>query len=121
MNAYHHRVAWLVASCVVLSLSLAHAHDRRMHQGKPLEGTLSAIAPSTLKVTSDAGETSVEVSPETSIERDGEPVSPAALSVGAHVLVFGPKLAGGAVAAREIVLRDDPEQKPLEPESPAQH
>jgi hypothetical protein len=84
--------------------SAAFAHEESKHAGKPVEGTVTELSQDTLKLATGAGPASVTLTPETKVERGEKDVGRAALVSGARVAVFGTKVPGQGVVAKEIVL-----------------
>lgn len=66
-------------------------------------GSVTGAAGRTLTVTYNGGKQAVIVPPDTPIVGFA-PATRAALRVGAHVIVFGPKAAGGSIAAARVLV-----------------
>lgn len=82
------------------------AHDASQHKGAPIEGIIEAVTDTTVTIKTAGGSSvDVTVSDETAVETDAGPASLAALRVGEDVTVHGPKIPGGGVAAKEIIVR----------------
>lgn len=96
--------AILTGAALLFSLPFAAAHEKSQHRGAAIDGTLSGVSKDTVTLKSNADEITIELSPDTVVQQDGQRVSRDVLTTGKHVTVFGPKLPGGRVAAREIEL-----------------
>ena len=82
----------------------AYAHDETMHPGKPTHGVVDSIAGDHLTLKTDGGQVAVTLTEKTTVERGEKVVGRDALQVGRHVDVFGTKLPGGELVAREVHL-----------------
>lgn len=98
------------ALCVCLLLALpvgASAHDASAHKGKPVRGTVTAVSEGTLTLSTDDGPASVTLTADTKVERGEKDVGRGALTSGARVAVFGTKVPGEGLVAKEVVLEGD--------------
>lgn len=81
------------------------AHDQSLHRGKATEGTIVSTAPGRFFIKTDEGERPVSYGAKTKIEVGNDAGTDADLKAGSRVAVFGTKLPGGEIAAKEILLR----------------
>ena len=95
----------LVAIC--LATPSASAHDQSLHKGKPTEGEIISVAPDYFVLKAVDGEKKVATSQITSIEIGDAKGSLSDLKSGARVAVFGTKLPGGRIVAKEIIVQRD--------------
>jgi hypothetical protein len=95
--------ATYAAAC--LAPSHAFAHDQSLHRGKATEGTIVSTAPGRFLVKTDDGERPVSYGAKSKIEIGNDAGTDADLKAGSRVAVFGTKLPGGEIAAKEILLR----------------
>jgi hypothetical protein len=89
---------------LLLSATPAFAHDESSHGRKPTEGVIDAVHGDHLSLRSQKGTISVVLDEKTAIEQDEKPVGRDRLEPGARVSVFGTKLPGGEIVARDIVV-----------------
>ena len=98
----------LVVTC--LATSLAFAHDQSLHKGRPTEGEILSVESDHLVLETEGGEKTVTLSENPKIEVGDAQGSLADLKSGARVAVFGTKLPGGKIVAKEIIIqRHDPQ------------
>ncbi len=106
-------MTWLSTTTIATLLlcwpGIGLAHDASQHKGTPLEGTIEIVTSTTVTIKTPTGASvSVTVSEETAIATEAGPATLAALRTGEHVTVHGPKLPGGGVAAKEIMVGTRP-------------
>ena len=89
---------------LVITVSSARAHDASQHKGKPVTGTVSSVNNDTLVLSTGTGPLNVTLTPNTKIERGEQDAGRAALVNGAGVAIFGTKVPGQGLVAKEIVL-----------------
>lgn len=94
-----------VFAVTALLPATALAHDASMHKGKPTEGEVVAVEKGRFTLKAEDGTHPVTLGADTKVESgaSAEHVK-ADLKVGEHVAVFGTKLPGGAIAAKEVVV-----------------
>ncbi len=80
----------------------AYAHDGSMHPGKGTHGVVGTVAGDHLTLNTDGGQLAVTLTEKTTVERGEKVVGRDALQAGSHVEVFGTKLPGGELVAREV-------------------
>lgn len=88
---------------VVLATSSAFAHDEAM-RSKATHGTIAALRGERFTLNTDDGSVEVTFTDATKVERDEKTIGRDALAPGAHVAVFGTKVPGQGLVAKEIVL-----------------
>lgn len=93
----------MIGLLLVLAAS-AWAHEESMHKGKATHGTVTALSGETLTVQTDNGPLSVTLTKETKFERGEKDAGRDALVSGAHVAVFGTKVPGEGLVAKEVVI-----------------
>ncbi len=93
----------LAVTC--LAAPPAFAHDQSLHKGKPIEGQIASVEPDRFTMKTRDGEKRVTLSEKTTIEVGDSAGSRADLKGGARVAVFGTKLPGGEIVAKEIVVQ----------------
>lgn len=103
MNRTVFAAATLALACLAPSPALAH--DQSLHRGKATEGTIIAAAPGRFSMKTDGGERPVSYGAKTKIEVGDDAGTAADLKAGSRVAVFGTKLPGGEIVAKEIVLQ----------------
>jgi hypothetical protein len=97
----------LVTALILASLlpASARAHDASLHKGKPTYGDVVAIEQGRLTLRTENGTHPVTLNADTKIEKGGTSAhEKAELGVGQHVAVFGTKLPGGEIVAKEVVV-----------------
>lgn len=82
------------------------AHDASKHKGKGTAGEIISVADDRFALKSATGTVTVTLSQETRIEHGKAMVDRTHLLKGGKVTVFGAKLPGGELAAREIIISD---------------
>lgn len=110
----------IVLSAALVLAQNALAHDQAM-QGKATHGTVTAVRDEHLTVKTESGPLEVTLTDETKIERDEKAVGREALTTGAHVAVFGTKVPGQGLVAKEIVLGEGGSGAAAEGEGEAHH
>jgi hypothetical protein len=80
------------------------AHDASQHKGKATEGEITAINGDSIELKTAAGNVRVSLNAKTKIEHGTEAVDRSHLKSGERVSVFGTKLPGGELVAKEIVI-----------------
>jgi hypothetical protein len=91
----------LASVCVCFSVE---AHDARLHKGKPTTGEVVSLDEQALKLKTATGTTTVTLQEETKFERGDKTVTREELKPGQQIRVFGTKLPGGKLVAREVLL-----------------
>ncbi|RUL83565.1 DUF5666 domain-containing protein [Tautonia sociabilis] len=86
----------------------ALAHDPSLHKGKPVAGEVASIAKNTISLKTDSGMMKVTFDRGTRFEHGDHQSSAEEIREGMRVTVFGTKLPGGAIVAREVVLDAGP-------------
>lgn len=86
----------------------AFAHDQSLHKGKATEGEIVSVEPGHFTMKTEGGQKKITIGGKTRIEVGDSGGSRADLKGGAHVAVFGTKLPGGEIVAKEIVVQEDP-------------
>jgi hypothetical protein len=96
--------AVLLAS--VCLCSSVEAHDARLHKGKPTTGEVVSLDEEALTLTlkTATGTTMITLQEETKFERGDKIVTREELKPGQQIRVFGTKLPGGKLVAREVLL-----------------
>jgi hypothetical protein len=98
------KLSGTVLFVVLLSPSVASAHDPSKHKGKGVQGEIVSIANDRIELKTPAGAKTVTISDKTKFERGNNPATSADLKKGDQVTVFVTKLATGELVAREILL-----------------
>ena len=80
------------------------AHDKSMHKGKPTEGVVTKVGESSFQVKTDKGPVTVELNEKTKYEMGDSVVKQGNVMKGMNVRVFGTKLPGSKVVAKEVLL-----------------
>jgi len=110
-------VVLLGSMCIFSSVE---AHDASLHKGKPTAGKVVSIDEEVLKLKTATGTTTVTLQEKTKFERGKESVTREALKPGQQIRVFGTKLPGGELVAREVLLPAmDPSPSPAPADSHA--
>lgn len=86
----------------------ASAHDQSLHKGKATEGEIVSVEPGRFLMKAEGEERRVSFDAETKIELGHHAAGSEDLERGAHVAVFGTKLPGGEIVAKEILIHPDP-------------
>jgi hypothetical protein len=93
---------------ILFALSLAvtagAAHDASKHKGKATEGEIITAGGDQLELKTSAGAVRVSLTGKTKIEHGTQVVDRTHLKPGERVSVFGTKLPGGELVAKEIVI-----------------
>jgi Domain of unknown function (DUF5666) len=95
-----------VALIVLTGTIAAYAHDETMHAGKPTRGVVETVAGDHLTLKTDRGQVRVTLTEKTTVERGEQVVGRDALRAGTHLEVFGTKLPGGELVARDVHLEE---------------
>ena len=98
------RLLLSIPLAIALAVGVAGAHDAKLHKGKPVEGEIVSVDGQKLELKTAGGVVPVTLSAKTKYEHGSQTVTKTHLKKGAHVSVFGTKLATGEMAAREIVI-----------------
>ena len=80
------------------------AHDASKHKGKGTTGEISSVTSDGLQLKTAAGVLKVTLTADTRVEHGDAPSDRSHLVKGAKVTVFGTKLPGGEIVAREVVI-----------------
>ena len=80
------------------------AHDASKHKGKGTTGEISSMTSDALQLKTAAGVLKITLTADTRIEHGDAPSDRSHLKKGAKVTVFGTKLPGGEIVAREVVI-----------------
>lgn len=86
----------------------ALAHDPSLHKGKPVAGEVASVAKDAVSLKTDSGTIKVTFDRETRFEHGDHQSSAEDLRQGMRVTVFGTKLPGGEIVAREVLLDAGP-------------
>ena len=98
-----------LAACL-LSLFLmtnpGFAHDEKLHKGKSTDGKVIAVEGDTIQVKTDKGTVLISLMAETKYElgAQGAPGKKSDLKPGDFVMVTGPKLESGNIAAKAVMI-----------------
>ena len=84
------------------------AHDASKHKGKGTTGEISSMTSDALQLKTAAGVLKITLTADTRIEHGDAPSDRSHLKKGAKVTVFGTKLPGGEIVAREVVVAGGP-------------
>lgn len=104
------RLAAAVIAATTIFPVPAVAHDKSLHKGKPTEGQILSVQPGRFSMKTAAGEKTVTLGDKTAIEVGNKAGKGEDLRAGDHVAVFGTKLPGGEIVAKEVlVLPDSPQ------------
>lgn len=96
----------LVTLAVTTSASTpAFAHDQSLHKGKANEGEIVSVEADRFVIKTQDGERKVTLGEKTKIEVGNSDGSRDDLKKGARVAVFGTKLPGGEIVAKEVVVQ----------------
>lgn len=87
------------------------AHDASKHKGKGTTGEISSVTSDGLQLKTSAGLLKITLTADTRIEHGDAPSHRSHLMKGAKVTVFGTKLPGGEIVAREVVIAGGPAGK----------
>ena len=83
----------------------ALAHDASKHKGKPVHGTVTAVTETAVSLKTEGDKPmTVELQAKTQIVEAGDAHTKTKLAPGQHVEVFGTKLPGGKLVAREVIV-----------------
>jgi hypothetical protein len=83
----------------------AFAHDQSLHKGKATQGEIVSAEPNGLVIKTEDGDKKVTLGEKTKIEVGESRGTREDLKGGARVAVFGTKLPGGEIVAKEIVIQ----------------
>lgn len=98
-----------VATVLLCWIGVGVAHDASLHRGTPLDGRIVAVTSTTITIATASGSSvDVAVSDETTVNTEAGPATQGTLTAGQHITVHGPKLPGGSVAAKEIMVHTHP-------------
>lgn len=102
----------LVLAIMLLGALLApvalRAHDASKHKGKGTTGEIVTVADDRFELKTASGNVMVTLSGDTRIEHGKSTVDKTHLLKGSKVTVFGTKLPGGELVAREVVVSGNP-------------
>lgn len=90
-----------------LNSSPAFAHDQSLHKGKATEGEIISVEANRFVMKTADGEKKVTLGEKTKIELGDSPGNRDDLKGGARIAVFGTKLPGGEIVAKEIVVQGE--------------
>lgn len=82
----------------------AAGHEASKHRGKPTQGEVVSMEGDRLSIATPAGRVVVTLTEATKLEQGDHATTRDALKSGVHVTVFGTKLPGGALVAREVIV-----------------
>jgi hypothetical protein len=97
-------LAALTLAVTCLTTTPAFAHDQSQHKGQATEGEIVSAQPGRFVMKTASGEKTVSFDDKTKIEVGDEAGKREDLEHGARVAVFGTKLPGGEIVAKEIVV-----------------
>lgn len=83
------------------------AHDPSKHKGKPVEGTVTSLSAESLELKTEKGVLLVKWTAETKFEHGEEAVTKEHLREGQQLAVFGTRLTGDRLVAKEILIVED--------------
>ena len=91
----------------------AFAHDPKLHKGPKVEGKVVSVTADRLKVATKGGTVAVTLTPETKYEKgeEGEKTAKDTLRAGQHVMITGHKLESGELAAADVMIHADADEK----------
>ena len=92
---------------MVLTFSMAHAHDQELHKGKSNDGTITRVESNSFDLKSNDKNFKVGFDNKTNIETNGKTGTAADIQANRVVKVFGIKLPGGKIHAKEILIEAD--------------
>ena len=94
----------------LLTSSEAFSHDAKLHKGKPVEGTITALKVGSFTLKGNTKEVPVELNKDTVIEAgvEGEAATLTDLKEKLPVKVFGTMLNSGVLVAKEIIISRPP-------------
>jgi hypothetical protein len=97
---------YLFATILAISLmiSLASAHDARLHKGKATTGEVVSVSGSKMEMKTSTGPVTITLNDKTKYEHGTKAATKSHLQKGQRVSVFGTKLPTGELVAREIVI-----------------
>ena len=96
----------LMIGLVLLLSTSAWAHEESMHKGKATHGTVTALSGQKLTLETDKGPVTVSLTKDTKVERGEKDAGRDALVAGVHVAVFGTKVPGEGLVAKEVVIEE---------------
>ena len=102
-----HRIAAVTFAVTCLISPPAFAHDKSLHKGKAAEGEIVSVQPGRFVMKTASGEKTVTLGKKTTIEVGDTTGTREALKSGAHVAVFGTRLPGGEIVAKEVLVQPD--------------
>ena len=100
-----HRItaALMLTAAFALTAHLpASAHDKSLHKGKATVGEITEVSSSSFEMKTDKGAVTVLLSDQTKLESGDAKADKSNLVQGVKVQVYGSKLSGGKIAAREV-------------------
>lgn len=91
---------------ILLLAGPGFAHDEKLHKGKSTDGKVLTIEGDSIEVKTEKGTVVVSVMTETNYElgTKGKPAKKSDLKEGDFVMVSGPKLESGKIAAKAIMI-----------------
>lgn len=99
------RLAAIALAVTCFAATPAFAHDQSLHKGKATEGEIVSVQPERFVMKTGDGEKTVTLGEKTKIEVGDSEGKREDLKAGARVAVFGTKLPGGEIVAKEIVVQ----------------
>lgn len=114
-----HRIAAVTLAVTCLISPPAFAHDKSLHKGKAAEGEIVSVQPGRFVMKTAGGEKTVTLGQKTKIEVGEAAGTREALKNGARVAVFGTKLPGGEIVAKEVLVQ--PGSSPRDGQAPGDH
>ena len=98
----------LLVTVALIAPVQIEAHDPAKHKGKGTAGEIVSVASDQLELKNQAGVFNITLTGDTRIEHGNAAVDKSHLLKGSKVTVFGTKLPGGELVAREIVITSSP-------------
>lgn len=103
--------ALVTLAVTTFAVTPAFAHDQSLHKGKATEGQIVSVEADRFVIKTQGGERKVTLGEKTKIEVGDSPGSRDDLKDGVRVAVFGTKLPGGEIVAKEIVIQSGDAQR----------
>ena len=98
-------VALLLVNLV--AVGQANAHDQSLHKGKPIEGEIITVSANSFELKTEKGTVTVTVTGKTKLEIGENTTTKDSLIQGTKVKIYGTKLPGGKVVAKEILFDEN--------------
>lgn len=98
-------IVYFLSTALLLAVTgTANAHDEKLHRGKAIEGEVLSMSSDGFELKTEDDSLAVVVTDKTKFERGNSIISLADVTEGMKVKIFGTKLPGGKLAAKEVLL-----------------